>query len=304
MSDIDESKQIPKIFDNRLNEPQHISILDELPTYRGIKILIDYDESRKILAKLVRNIKLIISHYPENRKKRCRDVNYWINVELSKHESIEKISDYILAIFNDIYWPKVSGEYVCDRNKNSYSPEKDKLKKELDDYCEIRDNNRCNVLKDKNECIKYNSYINRKKKYFSDEKNRICAHSGCSWNDYIIGENCTLERMDDTFRKINCEGLYKEAEIQEPAPTIKGRSPLEIGSFIIVSFILFYLFILFLEKFTPVGSIIHRFKRRKYDLKRNIEREDDERYSLYHSDKMPADSEYKSYYIEYSRPRN
>ncbi|VVA00116.1 PIR protein, partial [Plasmodium vivax] len=64
------------------------------------------------------------------------------------------------------------------------------------------------------------------------------------------------------------------------------------------------LFILFLEKFTPVGSIIHRFRRRKFNLKRNIERDDDDRYSLYHRDTMPADSENKRYYIEYARPHN
>ncbi|KMZ77063.1 hypothetical protein PVIIG_05244 [Plasmodium vivax India VII] len=250
MSDIDEKKELPHEFYSRLNEPENASEWHDLITYRVIRKTIDDVKIEQILDKLARNIKLIKYGYSENHKKRCRDVNHWFNEQIKTYKGKNRTSilSYATSVFNDIKWNSGKEERVCVINEKPYSSENADLMKELDDYCEIRDNNRCNVLKNKTECIKYNSYINRKKKYFSDEKNRICAHSGCSWNDYIIGENCTLERMDDTFRKINCEGLYKEAEIQEPAPTIKGRSPLEIGSFIIVSFILFYLFILFLEK--------------------------------------------------------
>ncbi|CAG9475300.1 unnamed protein product [Plasmodium vivax] len=304
MQGINDKEPLPHKFYDRLDTRQVTSILDSLKSISAYKTLIKYEESRLILAMLARNLKLIITHYPENREKRCRDVNHWINKELSKHESKEKISDYVLAIFNDIKWPTVIDEKVCEKKEDPYSSENPKLMKELDDYCEIRDTNGCNVLKNKNQCLKFNSYISGKKEYFFSKIKDICRTPDCKKNNYTIDDNCSLDNMDDTFREINCDVLYKKLESQEPAPIIKERSPLEIGFFIIVSFILFYLFILFLEKFTPVGSIIHRFKRRKYDLKRNIEKEDDDRYTLYHSDTMPSDSENKRYYIEYGRPHN
>ncbi|CAI7722616.1 Plasmodium vivax Vir protein, putative [Plasmodium vivax] len=310
MQDIDEKEQIPHIFDSRLDYYADKSILNKLDLRPIFSIFANHDKTKEILAQLARNIELIFSEYPENPEKRCRDINYWMDQKIATPGNKigeDDLKNACVSVFNEIKWNKgkLTGTVVCGRNENPYSSKNDKkLMKALDDYCEIRDNVRCNVLKNEDACLKYNIYMRDKKEKFTMEMKLICDSPGCSWNSYSFGENCALDKMDDTFREINCEALYKKADTKEPLPVEKERSPLEIGFFIIVSFILFYLLILFLEKFTPVGSIIHRFKRRKYNLKRNIERVDDDRYSLYHPDTLPADSENKRYYIEYCRPNN
>ncbi|CAG9485710.1 unnamed protein product [Plasmodium vivax] len=271
---IDDKKQIPNIFYSRLDNHENVSNLNNLSSYSGIRSLIPNEESRHILAKLARNIKLIISEYSGNRKKRCRDVNYWFDEKIKNYTDKDKkdIAGCATSVCNDVMWNKIGEDkIVCLRKENPYQTNHAYLMKKLDDYCEIRDNNGCNVLKNINECLKYNKYIKKKKHEFTTDIQDICS-TNCNRNEYKIDDNCTLNDMDLTFPEINCEVLYKKEVLQEP--------------------------------FTPVGSIIHRFKRRKYDLKRNIERVDDDRYSSYNSDTIPADSENKSYYIEYARPHN
>ncbi|CAG9485826.1 unnamed protein product [Plasmodium vivax] len=302
---INEDEQIPNKFNSRLDESQNESILKSIATYNSVFMFEDNNEIKDILAKLIRNVRLITSEYSGNPKKRCRDVNYWFNKKI-KEVNPDKINSYsndAITLVNEVKWNTGKKNQVC-KIEAPYKNEIVEIMKKLDDYCEIRDNNGCSVLKNKNECLKYNEYIKERKEYFSSSIKVPCNGSDCKKNDYTIDASCTLNDMDLTFPEINCDTLYKKTEIKEPVPTIKERSPLEIGFFIIVSFILFYLFILFLDKFTPVGSIISRFRRRKYDLKRNFDRMDDDRYSLYHSEKIPSDSENKRYYIEYARPDN
>ncbi|VUZ99321.1 PIR protein [Plasmodium vivax] len=296
---IDESKQIPNIFNEELNKYQETKILDDLVNYKYVSEWVDKQEIKEILAMLARNIRLIISRYSKNPDKRCRDVNHWINEKIESYrvKNSDNISGYATAVFNDIKWPPLNNERVCVKKEKLYSAENAKLMKKLDDYCEIRDDNGCNKLKDKNHCIKCNKYIQKKKEEFTTDMESTCPKRNCEWGKYTFACRCTLNDMDITFPELYCDTLFKE-------PEIKKHSLLEIGFFVIVTFLLFYFFTLFLEKFTPVGSIMSRFKRRKYDLKKIIERGDDDRYSLYHSDRMPADSENKRYYIEYARPHN
>ncbi|KMZ89677.1 hypothetical protein PVMG_06231 [Plasmodium vivax Mauritania I] len=249
---IDEKKQIPNIFSSRLDEPEDASTLKKLITTGAASTLlfVTKEESEKLLAQLARNIKLIISEYPENHVKRCRDINYWFHekIKTCNTKCDAHLSSDSTTVFNDIKWKKENGERVCERKENPYSSENAKLMKDLDDYCEIRDNNGCNALKNKNECLNFNEYIRERKEYFSSQKRVTCKTSDCNKNDYTIDASCTLNDMDLTFPEINCEALYKKEELLKPVPASKERSPLEIGFFIIVSFILFYLFILFLEK--------------------------------------------------------
>ncbi|SCO74571.1 hypothetical protein, conserved [Plasmodium vivax] len=308
MPEINEDDQIPNKFYNRLDNSEGIREFSNVKAYSAIRNIISTEQKRNILDKLARNIKLIISEYSENHEKRCREVNHWINKKIKTIENNAlggDLRNYCYTIFGEIKWNK-GGEnnIVCRRKLEPYPTEHVDLMKELDDYCEIRDNNRCNELIDDNNCLKCNKYIKKKKQEFTSRMQCICRKADCEWNKYTIDDKCTLKNMDLTFPEISCKGLSKEEELQESVTVIKKYSPLEIGFFILVFFILFYLFILFLEKFTPVGSILNRFRRRKYDLKRNIERVFDDRHSLYHSDTMPADSENKRYYIEYARPHN
>ncbi|KMZ96006.1 hypothetical protein PVNG_02855 [Plasmodium vivax North Korean] len=248
---INEDEQIPNKFYNSLDVPEDASNLKKFIPSEATLTFVPDGECRKSIAQLARNIRLIISDYSGNPDKRCRDINYWFSgkIKTCKSNTGKDISSDSTTVFNDITWNKKGEDVkVCKREEDPYKTKPVEIMKKLDDYCEIRDNNRCNILKDKNECIKYNSYVNRKKQYFSDEKKKICDTSDCSRNNYTIDANCTLNNMEDTFREINCDCLYKKDELQKPDHIIKGRSPLEIGFFIIVSLILFYLFILFLEK--------------------------------------------------------
>ncbi|CAG9485810.1 unnamed protein product [Plasmodium vivax] len=237
---IDEDEQIPHKFYKRLDNREGTKDFQNLKSYTSINLWTTHEENKEILAKLERNIELIISEYSGNPKKRCRDINYWLDQKIIEEnkDHRKELNTSCISVFNEIKWNKGKRDRICGREENPYSSEHAKLKKDLDDYCEIRDNIRCIVLKDKNECLKYNGYIRKKKQDFTRALQGICGNNDC--------------RM----------------------------------------------------KFTPVGSIIHRFRRRKYNLKRNIEKVDDDRYSLYNSDTMPVDTENKRYYIEYAKPHN
>ncbi|SCA83400.1 VIR protein [Plasmodium vivax] len=284
MEEIDEEEQTPKKFDKKLDNSADISFFNDLHSHPASYIFVQKYEIKNILAQLARNIELIDSEYPKNYDKGCRHINYWLNEKIGKNgEKIgQSISSEITAVFNDVKWKKKDGERVCTKNDKPYSAKNAKLMKQLDDYCEIRDNNECNALKDKNHCIKCNKYIEKKKEEFTRNMESTCPQRNCEWGEYTFACRCTLNDMDLTFPVKNCDELYKE-------PEIKKLSLLEIGFFVI---------------FTPIGSITNRFRRRKYDLKRNIEKLDDDRYTSYHSDTMPANSANEHYYIEYSRQHN
>ncbi|VUZ99354.1 PIR protein, partial [Plasmodium vivax] len=249
---INQSEQISHKFYSRLDKDENISILKTLRSAGSINSLVSNNEIIHTLAKLARNINLIISEYPENHEKRCREVNHWLNEKIKTLESNKRGSDlntFGTSVINDVnHNYKGKTTIVCIRENQPYKTDHAEIMKELDDYCEIRDNNGRNVLKNINECLNYNNYIKSKKEYFTSQINEKCNTHNCKRSDYKIDDYCTLDKMDDTFREINCDVLYKKAQIHETVPTIKERSPLEIGFFIIVSFILFYLFILFLEK--------------------------------------------------------
>ncbi|KMZ95992.1 hypothetical protein PVNG_02841 [Plasmodium vivax North Korean] len=246
---IEAEEQIPYKFYSRLNDYEDASKLEKLNSKSAILPFVTDNEGRIILAQLARNIELIVSKYPENYVKRCRDINYWLNDKIKKYEEKtgQNISSEALTVFNDIKWKKGGKDVnVCQQNPEPYGTKHVDLMKNLDDYFEIRDNNGCNALKNKNECLKYNEYIRERKEYFSSEINHKCSTPVCNRNNYKINDYCSLNNIDDTFPEINCEVLYKKEVLQETVPTIRERSPLEIGFFIIVSFILFYLFIYFI----------------------------------------------------------
>ncbi|KMZ95981.1 hypothetical protein PVNG_02830 [Plasmodium vivax North Korean] len=249
---IKDEDQISYIFYKKLDDPEDISKLDELKSKITITQFLKHYESKIILAKLVRNIKLIVSKYSGNYEKRCRDVNHWINEEMSKYESknlSENISGSVTGVFNDIKWKKGDQDVrVCERVPNVYHHKAEAIMKKLDDYCESRDNLRCDIFKNNEECLRYNRYIKRNREYFSSQLHTICNTYGCKINGYKIDDTCSLDKMDVTFREINCEALYKKEELQKPLSIVKERSSVEIGFFIVVSLILFYFFITFLDK--------------------------------------------------------
>ncbi|CAG9475304.1 unnamed protein product [Plasmodium vivax] len=166
MSDIiDDNEQITRKFYLELDADVDPSKLNDLKAYSAYKNVFGDEENIKILDKLARNIKLIKHEYHENHKKRCRDVNYWFNDQIKTYQARKRASilSDAATVYNGIKWNGRNDERVCVINENPYSSKDADLMKELDDYCEIRDINKCNVSKDYNECLKCNKYIEKKK---------------------------------------------------------------------------------------------------------------------------------------------
>ncbi|KMZ95995.1 hypothetical protein PVNG_02844 [Plasmodium vivax North Korean] len=196
---IDEDEQIPHKFYKRLDNREGTKDFQNLKSYTSINLWTTHEENKEILAKLERNIELIISEYSGNPKKRCRDINYWLDQKIIEEnkDHRKELNTSCISVFNEIKWNKGKRDRICGREENPYSSEHAKLKKDLDDYCEIRDNIRCIVLKDKNECLKYNGYIRKKKQDFTRALQGICGNNDCRMKVYSREYNYNLENIID-----------------------------------------------------------------------------------------------------------
>ncbi|KMZ91092.1 hypothetical protein PVMG_04864 [Plasmodium vivax Mauritania I] len=170
---IKDEDQIPYEFYSRLDIPENASNLKNFIPSEATLIFVDHNESKEILAQLARNIKLIVSNYPKNYVKRCRDINYWMNEKIKTPENRKLVSDLktsCYSVFNYIKWNKGgSDEIVCKRNEEPYKTNNVEIMKKLDDYCEIRDNIRCDTFKNYEDLLRYNTHIKQKRQYFRNE---------------------------------------------------------------------------------------------------------------------------------------
>ncbi|SBS91596.1 PIR Superfamily Protein [Plasmodium ovale curtisi] len=149
-----------------------------------------------------------------------------------------------------------------------------------------------------NECLKYNDYIQKKKNDFLGETN-ICNGSTCE-----IDANCTLNNMDITFPNINCHELHNVQKEDQKEPIATNYSTLEIGFFLILSFLAFFLIFLFLSKMTPLGSLIRNYLIRKNIIKKKINEEEYDELFQYSFNSEPPDSGNRGYYVDYTTLRN
>ncbi|SBT83067.1 PIR protein [Plasmodium ovale] len=300
MTKITEENLAPQKFYSLLNLDEDESILKTLKSHIAITAFLDDVKTKKILSKIVRNIRLIDSHYSDSREKRCKVLNYWVDDQINEYEknpgqeSIRSLKQYIDSVFNDIFLKEPKYENVCTRQENVYGSTQKELKKELDEFCENRESLKCNIWKGDNECSEYNNYIREKKQSFT-EKKTICQRNDCHIND-----NCTLINLDLTFREINCSGLYDKEKLETMEYTKSKYTSLEIGFFIIVSLLLFFCVYLFLSKFTNIGSMIRNQLRKKNIISKNMETEDYEESLGFSSNSVPINSNDRSYYIEYN----
>ncbi|SBT75393.1 PIR protein [Plasmodium ovale] len=296
MTEIMEENQIPKMFYRELNNKADISTLEKLPIYTVIKMLEPGPAAKVILAKSHRNIELIRTKYSDSATKRCRDINYWFDKETETRESqheYKNVSDCAFALFNSIKWNKQNNDIICKRQKSIHTTDERELRKILDDFCEIRNNLRCTMLEGFNECLMYNNYIQKKKVDFFGKKN-VCKDNSCK-----IDEKCTLADMDITFPSINCHELHNVQKLDQKEPLTTKYSSLEIGFFLIVSFLTFFLISLFLYKMTPFGSLLRNYLSRKNIIKEKMnEKEYDELFQYsFHSE--PPYSGCREYDLDY-----
>ncbi|SBT02375.1 PIR Superfamily Protein [Plasmodium ovale curtisi] len=302
MEDIKDDEQIPFKFYLELEE------MSSIPTLNGLSatniIIISYcnnESARKLLAKIRRNIELIRKKYSNSATKRCRDVNYWTDENIEKNSSnaeFKEVHICLTTLFNEIKWNTQDKTGICKRVTSNYSPEIKKLRKNLDDFCEIRDNLRCTMLISLNECLKYNNYIQKKRNDFLGKTN-ICEGNSC-----IIDEKCSLSNIGVTFPSINCYELHNVKREDQKEPITTNYSSLEIGFFLIFSFLALFLISLFLFKMTPLGSLIRNYLIRKNIIKKKINEEEYDELFQYSFNSEPPDSGSRGYYVDYTSLRN
>ncbi|SBT58319.1 PIR Superfamily Protein [Plasmodium ovale wallikeri] len=293
---IKEEEQKPSIFYNELDKTTDPSRLNGLNARVVIDLLCSNSPVKTLLAKIHRNIELIRTHYSDSTKKRCRDVNYWTNENIDKISSNPKINDVnicLTTLFNEIKWKREDKNGICKRESSKYPTNINNLRKKLDDFCEIRDNLRCTMLISFNECLKYNNYIQKKRDDFLGKTN-ICEGNSC-----IIDDKCSLNNMDITFPSINCNELHNVKEDLKESIT-RNYSSLEIGFFLILSFLAIFLILLFISKMTPLGSLIRNYLIRSNIIKKKMNEEEYDELLQYSFDSQPSDSVRREYYVDYT----
>ncbi|SBT55914.1 PIR Superfamily Protein [Plasmodium ovale wallikeri] len=302
MKEIKEEEQIPSKFYKELEEGSITSTLDALSTTKSIiNVYCNHSSVRTLLAKCLRNIELIRKKYSNSVTKRCRDINYWTDENIEKNSSNEEFKEVdicLTTLFNEIKWNKGDRNGICKRETSTYSSEIKKLRKDLDDFCEIRNNLRCTILEEFKECVKYNSYIEKKKNEFLVKKH-LCKDNSC-----VIDDKCSLSNVDVTFPSINCYELHNVKKENQKEPIATNYSSLEIGFFLILSFLAIFLIYLFLSKMTPLGSLIRNYLIRRNIIKKKMNEEEYDELLQYSFDSQPSDSVRREYYVDYTSLRN
>ncbi|SBS95078.1 PIR Superfamily Protein [Plasmodium ovale curtisi] len=302
MVDIKDDEQIPFKFYKELEEKSNIPTLNGLSATNSIiNLFCDYTSVKTLLAKSLRNIELIRKKYSNSATKRCRDVNYWTDENIEKNSSNAEFKDVdicLTTLFNEIKWNKEDLNGICKRETSTYSSEIKKLRKYLDDFCEIRNNLRCTMLEEFKECLKYNSYIEKKKNEFL-VKTHLCKDNSC-----VINKKCSLNNIDVTFPSINCYELHNMNREDQKEHITTNYSSLEIGFFLILSFLALILISLLLSKMTPLGSLIRNYLIRKNIIKKKINEEVYDELFQYSFNSEPPDSGSRGYYVDYTSLRN
>ncbi|SBT82949.1 PIR protein, partial [Plasmodium ovale] len=298
---IKENEQIPSKFYRELDVEINLHRFDDSSLNSIITMFCNNSSARTLLAKSLRNIELIRKKYSDSATKRCRDLNYWFDKNIENRElqkEYENISICAVSLFNEIQWKKVNNDIICKREQSKYTTKLNDLRKKLDDFCEIRDNLRCTMLKGFNDCLQYNNYIEKKKKDFSLET-ILCQDSACE-----IDAKCTLNNIGITFPSINCYELHNVKNEDQKEPITTNYSSLEIGFFLILSFLALFLISLFLFKMTPLGSLIRNYLIRKNIIKKKMNEEEYDELFQHSFNSEPSDSSSRGYYVDYTSLRN
>ncbi|SBS82116.1 PIR Superfamily Protein [Plasmodium ovale curtisi] len=292
---INVNEHVPNIFYNLLKSNENLYDLQNLKSNAVINGWNPNNEGKDVLRKLAKNIELIRSKYSKNYEKRCRDLNFWLDDEIKTYQkkpNHEKISSLITTVFNDFAWDGTNKK-VCNREENVYLSNAKSLMKELDDFCEIRDNIRCSIWDKYSDCLKYNYYVKTQARIFSERK-ELCGNESCQIND-----NCTLSNMDATFREINCNELYGVPKLDQMKLKGTKYTTIEIGFFIVITFLLVFLIFHFLRKFTPLRYWINTYLQKINIIRKNIKNDTYDDMIEYPMEHEQISSGDRNYSIEY-----
>ncbi|SBT02428.1 PIR Superfamily Protein [Plasmodium ovale curtisi] len=157
------------------------------------------------------------------RKKRCEDLNYWINYIIDLLQQIKKmygrkrgshihigfianVKEQIKNLFTEPL------HFQCKRDERDYTNEIT-LRKKLSDYCENRDHLFMTTRNDKN-CEKLSEFINRKYNCFFNEDTCIIDDYPRENNLLDISSNCSFYNILSTFPYLTCDKYREKYRIQ------------------------------------------------------------------------------------------
>ncbi|SBT57425.1 PIR Superfamily Protein [Plasmodium ovale wallikeri] len=156
-------------------------------------------------------------------KKRCSDLNYWINYIIDLLQQIKnkygrRSGNNIPSDFIDQIKEKIKNlftepqHFQCKREEHDYT-DKITLRKKLSDYCENRDHLFMSPRNDEN-CQKLSEFINRKYNCFFNEDTCIIDNYPKENNLLDISPNCSFYNILSTFPYLQCDKYREKYRIQ------------------------------------------------------------------------------------------
>ncbi|SBT84644.1 PIR protein [Plasmodium ovale] len=261
--------------------------------------------------------------------KRCRDLNYYINYILhyipkitKKTNDVEVIMQtfkaYVQAKFNS--WIK----FKCKFAEKEYSPKMD-LIKELDDYCENRNDFKDKLkMYNKITCCKYANHVKDRKHTF--HRYILSGHVKKDDEDFNIDHNCTLKDIGQTFPDIICnENDMSESkgdafsviemnahlsnyQQHESSRAVSGdsfnSSPTKIAFTSISTILGACLSGLYLYRHSFIGNILHNSRNKSIISQENIYDDENGKFSQAPSHYINNSEENDRFYIAYDPMNN
>ncbi|SBT58573.1 PIR Superfamily Protein [Plasmodium ovale wallikeri] len=301
MNFIDEKKLPPHIFYETLKNKENLTELKNT-VYKYSSVPVSTREYLKEFgAQLIRNYRSI---FTDNRilshEKGCRYLNYWVDNEICHYERQYHVSgfeNYITQFVTEV-WKQLGTEVdnPCKRDEYRFAINEINIKKDLDDFCTIRDIIRTKT-KDDYTCKAVNGWVKEKyEKYFSRENcekyNRMNVGYNKDFSPFHISNDCTFYDIPTTFRSFHCDNYIPEYKIKSISNcernTLSGEKPklgkfqdsldnkfnisTGIGTLIASLTVLGTFFIFFMiYKFSPVGSFLRHNIMKRYKIQKNID---------------------------------
>ncbi|SBT84026.1 PIR protein [Plasmodium ovale] len=157
-----------------------------------------------------------------DRKRRCIDLNYWLDEKKEQHKKLfpeihEQQWNFIEQLRSKIESDRIQGK-KCEKKFVHYPLDYRRSYNELSHFCENRDylRNLCHSskhsisAKDVN-CSNLSHYVNRYYEIFSKKHRCLKDRNNDSDNEYVVSNECTLYDMSKTFP----EYIFENKKISE-----------------------------------------------------------------------------------------
>ncbi|SBT73300.1 PIR protein [Plasmodium ovale] len=273
------------------------------------RIIKSEDETiRKVASILYKNFNLIDNDERITKGLCCSYLNFWLHKQKNRYVTSRSMDikeweqiDNLWNFLQDVY----SSSFQCERENDLKAMDEGEKKMDLMIYCENRDyfKSMCGIdneskFRDAIYCSILSQYTDKYYKEFY-EKN-TCLNGEVKEENYTshISEQCTLYNMPKTFpvydlktsdysenhnsRKSisicqnvhNTQDTFQEIEVLDPPTKIASstyREPWKSVLYMSITFSGFFFILLFLYKYTSLGSLLRSFLTKKKTVQRCIE---------------------------------